>query len=492
MNSNQDIAVIEPPPAPANPADLAAQQLIAIEPQRYVSLVFASVAEKLAQYKREAEAVTFDVTTAAGMKTAIEWRAKFRDEIRIATENARKERKAPILEIGRLLDGRAKEITTEALPYEAKFDDAIKAYEAQKAAEKKARDEAERARVQAHQTRLAKLAALPEVYTSTLPPDRLMAVIQQLEQPPAADYEEFAEQAAALRQAALVALRAAHVEALERIEREEAARAAEAARLAQEAADRAAAEERQRQEREAEDRRRAEEQGRLEAERAERERQDAERRAAEEARIAEERRQLEAEQAEQRRIAAHRERLSNHRAPMHLTATDSPALIKQTIQTLTERVVDESYEEFQEEASQIRAAELERLSILLAASEAHKAEQERIAAERAELERQQREQAEREAEIERKEREAREAQEARQAAARAEEERRQSAERERQEADRRRAALRKRVSTFTARDIAQLVAEETDVDLSMIASRIAEIPHEDWVALAVGEQEAAA
>lgn len=455
MTNNTEIAVIDPP----NEAELAAQQLIAIEPARYVSLVFAPMVEKLAQYKREADAVTFDVTTPAGMKTAIEWRAKFRDEIRIATEAARKERKAPILEIGRLLDGRAKEITSESLPYEARFDEAIKAEEAKRAAEKKARDEAERERVQAIQARLAKLQALPEVYTSALPPDRLMAVIQQLEQPPAADYEEFAEQATALRHAALVSLRAAHVEALERIEREEAARAAEAARLAQEAAERAAAEARQRQEREAEE-------ARLKAEREELARQRAEeeaRQAAERARIAEEeRRAREAREAEAER---ERERIRLERAEEERRAAAERA-----------RIAEEA------------EAQRQRQAIIDAENARIRAEQE---ARQAEIERQQREQAERQAEIERQEREAREAEEARLAAARAEEERRQTAERERQEADRRRAALRKRVSTFTARDIAQLVAEETGVETSMIAAHIAEIPHAHWVALAVGEQEAA-
>ncbi|MDE1139919.1 MAG: hypothetical protein PW999_09750 [Paraburkholderia tropica] len=136
MTEQTQLAVAEQP-----------QQLITIEPAKYVALVFESFRKKFDAYKAEADKVTFDITTAAGMKTAVEWRAKFRDEIRIACENARKERKAPILEIGRLLDGKAKEIAEEVAPYESRFDSAIKAEEARKEAEKQAKAEAERVRV---------------------------------------------------------------------------------------------------------------------------------------------------------------------------------------------------------------------------------------------------------------------------------------------------------------------------------------------------------
>jgi len=457
MTNNTDIAVIEPP-APSE-AELAARQLIAIEPAKYVSLVFASVAEKLAQYKREAEDVTFDITTPAGMKTAIEWRAKFRDEIRIATENARKERKAPILEIGRLLDGKAKEITAESAPYEARFDDAIKAYDAARAAEKRAKEEAERARIGEIQRRLAKIQTLPELYTSAMAPDRLAEVITQLEGGLTFDYAEFTQEAEAGRQAAIVALRKAHTDALERIEREQAEKAARAARVAEEAAERAAAEERSRLEREAEEARLQREREEIARLRAEEET----RQAAERARIAEEERR--AREAREAEAAQERERIRLERE-----AEERRAAVERA------RIAEEA------------EAQRQRQAIIDAENARVRAEQEAAARE---IERQQREQAERQAGIERQEREAREAEERRAAAERAAEELRQAEERLRQEADRRRAALRKRVSTFTAKDIAQLVAEETGVELSMIAAHIAAIPHADWVALAVGEQEAA-
>jgi hypothetical protein len=77
------------------------QQLITIEPAKYVELVFEPFAKRLSDAKTLAAAAEFDVTTTAGMAVAVKHRATFR-EIRVASEKARKERKAPILEIGKL------------------------------------------------------------------------------------------------------------------------------------------------------------------------------------------------------------------------------------------------------------------------------------------------------------------------------------------------------------------------------------------------------
>jgi hypothetical protein len=122
------------------------QQLITIEPAKYVELVFEPFATRLADAKTLAAAAEFDVTTTAGMAVAVKHRATFR-EIRVASEKARKERKAPILEIGKLLDTRQKEIESEIEPFESRFDAAIKAEEARKEAEKQAKAAAEKIRV---------------------------------------------------------------------------------------------------------------------------------------------------------------------------------------------------------------------------------------------------------------------------------------------------------------------------------------------------------
>lgn len=129
------------------------QQLITIEPAKYVELVFEPFAKRLADAKTLAEAAQFDVTTTAGMAVAVKYRATFR-EIRVASEKARKERKAPILEIGKLLDSRQKEIEAEIEPFESRFDAAIKAEESRKEAEKAAKLAAEQARIAAIRSRI--------------------------------------------------------------------------------------------------------------------------------------------------------------------------------------------------------------------------------------------------------------------------------------------------------------------------------------------------
>jgi len=419
---------------------------------------------------------------------------------RVAIEKIAKSAREDATTFSKAVIAEEKRLIGIIAPEEQRLETLQGAWDAARAAEKKAREEAERARIGEIQRRLAKLQALPEIYTAVLAPDRLAEVVTQLEAGLTYDYQEFAAEAETARQAALVALRQAHVEALERIEREESARVAEAARLAQEAAERAEAEERRRQENALREADRLARQAAEDAERAERDRIAAEAQAAEEARLAEVRRRLDAEQAEQRRVTEIRQWIVALNGPAHLTATDSPMLIEQAVNTLLGAVVDERYGEFHTEAGEAREAGIQRLRSLLQAAQAHKAEQERIAAERAELERQQRDQAERQAEIERREQEAREAEERRraeeqarivaeQAAAReAEELRAAQAEAARARQEWRAKAL---ASPPDAGQLVAIIAEEYDVDTDIAAQWLANVRHEDWVALAVGEQEAA-
>lgn len=144
MSDSKELAVAEAQPP---------QQLITIEPAKYVELVFEPFEKRLADAKTLAEAAQFDVTTTAGMAVAVKHRATFR-EIRVASEKARKERKAPILEIGKLLDSRQKEIEAEIEPFESRFDAAIKAEESRKEAEKAAKLAAEQARIAAIRSRI--------------------------------------------------------------------------------------------------------------------------------------------------------------------------------------------------------------------------------------------------------------------------------------------------------------------------------------------------
>jgi hypothetical protein len=151
LNAPTELAVVEQP-----------QQLITIEPTKYVELVFEPFAKRLANAKTLADAAKFDVSTTAGMAVAVKHRATFRD-IRVGSEKARKERKAPILEIGKLLDSRQKEIEAETEPYESRFDLAIKAEEKRKDDEKIAKAVAESARISAIRKRITEMQEIPSM-----------------------------------------------------------------------------------------------------------------------------------------------------------------------------------------------------------------------------------------------------------------------------------------------------------------------------------------
>ncbi len=397
-------------------------------------------------------------------------------------------------------------------PEEQRLEGLQNAWEAARAAEKRAAEQKERDRLQAIETHLAKLRAILELCTSAMPSGQLLSMAQQLEQPPSFDYQERSDEATALREAAIVHLRAAHVEALEREEREEAERAHIAAEEAQKAAERAA----------------------------------------EQKRLADERERLEADRKERERVAGIERQMEALGGPKHLTAADSPALIRQAIQTLEQAPIDERYAEFQPQAARIKSDGLDRLSAILLASETAQADRERLDAERREQEAMARAQkrigaiatygahltasspvevidahiatlkatsidesygelaptaraaltaaiehlvevragamshrtdqqrlaqesadiARRQADIDRREREQREAEQARQVAIAAENARKEAAE-----------ALRHRISSLTAEDIVRWIASELGCEWEPIAQRLSEITRQEWLAV---------
>ena len=426
---------------------------------------YSKVDAGLAELRKTYGAVIYDVKTTAGMDAARKARLAVR-EPRYRVEEIRKSAKAPLLALGKQIDGEAKRITAALLEIETPIDEQIRAEEARRETERKAKEEAELARVLAIQTKLAKLQSLPEAYTSALAPSKLAELITQLEAGLTFDYQEFADAAERLRQAALVALRHAHVEAIEREEREAAAEAARAAEDARLAAERAA------------------ESARIAAEQA----------AAEE-RLRTERAKLEAEQAAQRRNAEIDQRIRALSGPAHLTATDSPVLIDQVLGQLADAVLTEAdYGERLGEAQEARKAGVTRLQALWRAALAHKEEQERLARQRAEQEELARAQAEREAEIARREREQEAAeaerkwlaeQEAKKEAERKAEAERIERERQEREAEqaRRRAESGEQFLRMSAEDIVRWIASELGCERIIVAERLAEIPREDWVAL---------
>lgn len=104
--------------------------------------------------KQFAKDVVYEITTTKGMKSAIEHRAAWRDR-RITVEKARTMAKAPILELGRHVDSRAKRLAEQLRLGEEPIDQQIKAEEKRKEDDRQARINAEAGRVLAIQEALA-------------------------------------------------------------------------------------------------------------------------------------------------------------------------------------------------------------------------------------------------------------------------------------------------------------------------------------------------
>ena len=299
MSDAKELAVIEP----ESPA--AQQQLITIEPKKYVALVFENHRTRADAYKAEAPTVTYDITTTAGMKTAVEWRAKGRD-IRVEVTDIHRDRKAPILEIGRLMDARKKEIIADVEPDEDRFDRDIKAETARKEVEKAAKLAAEHSRIAAIRSKIDAMRNRPASMVGK-PSDEIGAVADVLSETVIAfeDWQEFSGEAQVERDHAVKKLR--------EMQEAQAAHEAEAARIASErealVREREAAAERERvaalaraeEERKAREQREAEE-ARLRTERE-----------AHEARMASERAELARQQAEIAAAKAEQDRIDGER-----------------------------------------------------------------------------------------------------------------------------------------------------------------------------------
>lgn len=104
--------------------------------------------------------VVFDVATTEGKRQALEARAEVRG-YRVDLEKRRKEIKEPALERCRLIDAEAKRITAELEAIEKPIDEAIKAEEARKAAEKAELAHIEAERVAAMRKAVQAIAQYP-------------------------------------------------------------------------------------------------------------------------------------------------------------------------------------------------------------------------------------------------------------------------------------------------------------------------------------------
>lgn len=336
-----EIAQVDAPPPPS--------AIITLDPTSYVAAVYAPFREKLDAAKAEADKAEFDITTTAGMEIAKKHRAVFRDEFRLAIEKARAERKAPILEIGRLLDGRAKEITAEVAPYEKRFDDAIKAEEQRKADIKAAKEEAERQRVAKVREAIDFIRAFATNAVG-MAADKMAAMLETLEAEEISleRYQEFAGEAELVKAATVLKLSAM----LESQQLHE----AEQQRLAEERA----------------------ELDRQRAEQAERERLAAEARAAEEARLraereaheAELRRQTEAQEAE---LAAQRAELQRQQDELNAARAEQERKEREAREAA--EAADRAKQEAEEAAAR---AEAQRVADEKAAAEAEQARRDRV------------------------------------------------------------------------------------------------------------------
>lgn len=114
---------------------------------------YSPTAAALAELKSRLENVAYDVSTGKGLEVAKKDRAEVRG-LRTALEAKRVELKAPALERSRLIDAEAKALTAELVALETPIDQQIKAEETRKAAEKAAKEQAERAAAAAVQVRL--------------------------------------------------------------------------------------------------------------------------------------------------------------------------------------------------------------------------------------------------------------------------------------------------------------------------------------------------
>lgn len=285
--------IVNPKAADEVPAPTA---LVTIDPKSYVEAVYSTFEQRLKDAVASTEGVTYDVTTKDGMAVAKAGRSLFKG-IRIDTEKERAARKAPILEIGKLLDSRAKEIEAQVRPLEEKYDADIKAEEQRIEEEKAAKLKAEAERQAALQAKIDAIKGAP-LEALNMSAFDTQALIDRLELQNPTE-EEFGERYVE----AEIALETAKVQLKTMIEgkraQEELARQA---RIQEE--ERAAAEAKAKAEREAEEARQREAQAaeaaRLKAEREEFERQKAEfRQQQEEA----ERKKREAAEAEERKQA---------------------------------------------------------------------------------------------------------------------------------------------------------------------------------------------
>jgi hypothetical protein len=304
---------------------------------------FDRVGAGLADLTTKFKGVVYDVATTEGLDAAKDARRIIRAP-RFELERLRTAAKAPILALGRQIDGEAKRISEKLLALETPIDDQIKKREKEIEEAKAAKQRAEAARVEGLRRKIQRFMGAP-VLVANQRSSIIRGELQDLQSIVGEEdeYQEFTEQARDARRIVieqltqlLTAQEAHETEQLrlkderEKLEadrkRQEQEAAAERQRQAEAKAAQEAADRRRREEREAEEA----EQRRKDEERAERIRkEDAERREQIEAEDRKRRERQEREdaelRAEQERLEAQRLELERWRAAPVVDEADSAA-----------------------------------------------------------------------------------------------------------------------------------------------------------------------
>ncbi len=181
--------------------------LLTLSPEKFVAEVYAPFTAKLESAIDGVKSVDYDIKTTAGMAVANKARATFRD-LRLAADAARKDRKAPIIKIGKLLESGYDQVEARIAPLEDLFDADIKAEEQHKEDVKTAKIAAERMRTESIEAKIAILVAMPAVHAMSDAATLADAIAEY--DGWSADpeiYEEFADKAAEAVVVSLVTMR---------------------------------------------------------------------------------------------------------------------------------------------------------------------------------------------------------------------------------------------------------------------------------------------
>lgn len=172
---------------------------------------FSAVNAGLADLEARFDGLVFEVTTTKGMAEAKAARAAIRGP-RLDVERLRKEAKAPLIDAGRRLDAEAERITAALEKIEEPIDEQIKTEEARRERERKAREEAELARVGAIQSSIDIIRAFPQTALGKTAAE-VAAAIDDLDEIMIGDsFAEFADTARVAHFTSMAAMKNIHAE----------------------------------------------------------------------------------------------------------------------------------------------------------------------------------------------------------------------------------------------------------------------------------------